>query len=341
MVDFRDLEDLNKEKQRQKAPKVSFQRLDSDPDEGPSDQEQADENRKNLYQKISDYVSQAFDAVKSQKGFDLEPGYRLLRKMVAVQSVRDPMFIMALHLDDPQKFILRHSVNVAIFAIKIAARLGFSKNRQLQIAMTALLHDIGTVLISDKIVYKKDRLTPQELQVIRERPTHSYNILRSFDDDDHVYLAECAFQVYERIDGSGYPRGLKEDEIHQYAQIIGLVDMYEALIHSRPQRERLTHFSAVKEIIQSNKNSFQRIYLKCFLDAFSIFPIYSYVRLNSAAIGKVIETFPDHPLRPKLQIVCDSQKRRVLTERIVNLPDNPLLYVVDSISEEEVKALSS
>jgi HD-GYP domain-containing protein (c-di-GMP phosphodiesterase class II) len=340
MVEFRDLEDLNKEKQGQTAPEVSFHQLDSDPAGDPSDQEQTDENRKNLYQKTSDYVSQAFDAVKSKKGFDLEPGYRLIRKMVAVQSVRDPLFIMALHLDDPQKFILRHSVNVAIFAIKIAAKLGFSKNRQLQIAMTALLHDIGTALISDKIIYKKDRLTPQELQIIRERPTHSYNILRSFGDD-HAYLAECAFQVYERIDGSGYPQGLKEDKIHQYSQIIGLVDMYEALIHSRPQRERLAHFSAVKEIIQSNKNSFQRTYLKCFLDAFSIFPIYSYVRLNSDAIGKVIETFPDHPLRPKLQIVCDSQKRRVLTERIVNLPDNPLLYVVDSISEEEVKTLSS
>jgi hypothetical protein len=62
--------------------------------------------------------------------------------------------------------------------------------------------------------------------------------------------------------------------------------------------------------------------------------------LNSNAIGKVIETYPDQPMRPKLKIVYDSQKRKVLTERIVVLPDNPLLNIVDSVSESEIQELS-
>jgi len=163
--------------------------------------------------------------------------------------------------------------------------------------------------------------------------------MRSFGDG-FAYLAESAAQVYERVDGSGYPRAMRGEEIHEYAQVIGLLDMYEALIHSRPHREKLTHFTAVKEIINTCKNRFQRKHLKSLLNIFTAFPIHSFVRLNSNAIGKVIETYPEQPMRPKLKIVYDSQKRKVLTERIVALPDNPLLNIVDSVSESEIQELS-
>jgi HD-GYP domain-containing protein (c-di-GMP phosphodiesterase class II) len=163
--------------------------------------------------------------------------------------------------------------------------------------------------------------------------------LRSFGDHSG-YLAETAAQVYERIDGSGYPRGLRGDEIHEYAQIIGLLDMYEALIHSRPQRDKVTPFTAIKEVINTSKHRFQRKHLKSLLSIFTLFPIHSYVRLNSNAIGRVIETCADQPMRPKLQILYDSQRQKVLSERIVILPDNPLLNIVDSVSESEIQELS-
>jgi hypothetical protein len=64
------------------------------------------------------------------------------------------------------------------------------------------------------------------------------------------------------------------------------------------------------------------------------------VRLNSDAIGKVIETYPDQPMRPKVRILYDSQKQKVLTDRIVALPDDPLLHIVDSVTDEEIRQLS-
>jgi len=194
-------------------------------------------------------------------------------------------------------------------------------------------------VIPDKITYKHEKLSQQEKKILRERPNYSCKILRCLGDE-FAYLAESAAQVYERIDGTGYPRALKGDEIHEYAQIIGLLDMYEALIHSRPYREKLNYFTAVKEIIDTCKNRFQRKHLKSLLSIFTAFPIYSYVRLNSNAIGKVMETYPEQPMRPKLQIIFDSQNRQVLTERIVALSDNPFLNIVDSVSEDEIQKLS-
>ena len=75
------------------------------------------------------------------------------------------------------------------------------------------------------------------------------------------------------------------------------------------------------------------------MSIFTAFPIHSYVRLNSDAIGKVIETYPDQPMRPKIQIIYDSQKRKVLTEKIIALPEDPLLHIVDSINENQIRQL--
>jgi HD-GYP domain-containing protein (c-di-GMP phosphodiesterase class II) len=314
-----------------KQSEVKFRSLAADSSHELSAADSKNENRKILYEKACQYFSQVFAAAKRREVFSLDPGYQIMRKIVDVHPSRDILFVMAIHRDDRSKFMIQHSVNVAIFAVKMGAALGFKKQQQVEIGMAALMHDVGTALIPERIINKKDPFTAEEFRIFRERPTHSYKILRSLGDNCN-YLAEIAQQVYEKIDGSGYPLGLRGEEIHEHAQLVSLVDMYEAMIHSRPQREKLLSFTAVKEIIKTSKNSFRRQYLKVFLSVFSIFPIYSFVRLNSDAIGKVIETYPDQPMRPKLQIIYDSQKRRVLTERIVNLPENPLLYIVDSVA---------
>jgi HD-GYP domain-containing protein (c-di-GMP phosphodiesterase class II) len=238
-----------------------------------------------------------------------------------------------------RRYVIQHPVNVAVFAIKMAAHLGLETSKQVEIGMSGLLHDVGMAAVPDQILYKQGRLNAEETKVFRQRPNFSSKILGTLGPE-YAYLAECAAQVYERIDGSGYPRGLKAAEMHEYAQIIGLLDMYESLTHSRPQRGKRTPFAAVKEIINTGKNRFQKEYLKALLSVFTAFPIHSYVRLNSDAIGKVIETYPDQPLRPKIQIIYDSQKRKVLTEKIVALPEDPLLYIVDSITESEMGRLS-
>ena len=115
--------------------------------------------------------------------------------------------------------------------------------------------------------------------------------------------------------------------------------MYEALIHSRLYREKLNHFKAVKQILNACKNRFQHTHLKSLLRVFTSFPIHSYVLVNSNAISRVVETYPEQPMRPKLQIIFDLQNRQVLTERIVSLSDNPLLNIVDSVSEGEIQEI--
>ncbi|RJQ60346.1 MAG: HD domain-containing protein [Desulfobacteraceae bacterium] len=296
-----------------------------------------EKKRQLLYHEVAKYLREVFEAVKKRRRFSISAGFKIMHQMVESQPPYDPLFINAIHQDNPGEYIIYHSVNVSIFAVKIAQYLGYSNKRQEEIGMAGLLHDVGAALVSDDILYKRDALDPREISILRERPLNTFKLLNQFGEQ-YQYLADCAYQVYERFDGSGYPNGMMGDEIKEYAQIIGLLDMYEALIHSRPQRIKFLHFNAVKEIIKTHKKGFKKEHLKALLNSFSIFPLSSYVRLNSDAIGKVIETYPDQPLRPKIRIEFDSQDRRVLTERIVDLSQNTLLHIIDSVSEADLKS---
>ena len=295
-------------------------------------------SRRPLYAAACDYLSRVFQAVRGRRPFALEPGADIIAEMAAGSSVSDELFITALHLDEPRQFALHHSVNVAVYAIYMAKNLGFDPERQVQIGLAGLLHDVGMALVPESIIYKQGALSESERKALKERPNLAFKILQVLGPLGAA-MAETASQIYERSDGSGYPRGLSGDEIHEFAKILGLLDLYEALVHSRPSRERLSFLEAVKYIFKSCKTQFERHYIKSLLRVFTVFPLHSCVELNSGAFGQVIETHPDQPMRPKLKVLMDSQRRKVLVERIIDLPEEPLLNVVRSVSEKEAHEL--
>jgi len=300
--------------------------------------EASDENKLASYERATHYLSDVFSRIREDKALALDEGFGIMREIVDTQTPQDALFLKAIHSDESYRYVLHHSVNVAIYAVKLAESLGYTRDRQVAVGMAGLLHEVGMSMIPEELIFKSD-LSERDFHLFKERPTNGYNILRSIKGP-YAYLAECAFQVYERIDGSGYPKGIKGDEIHEYAQLIGLVDMYEALVHTRPQRDKFLHYNAVKEIINTGKKSFQHRHIKALLKLFSVFPLLSYVRLNSNAIGRVIATYPDQPMRPKLRMIMDSQRNMILSERFLNLPDNPLLYITDALSEDDLIAFS-
>ena len=187
------------------------------------------------------------------------------------------------------------------------------------------------------MLFKIGSLTAKEWEPLRSYPYDSFKILSALGDD-YSYLAETAISVYERLDGSGYPNGLKGEEIHPYAQIIGLVDVYEAITHDRPYRKRFSHFEAIREILRAHKRAFRRDILKALLETLSLYPLQSYVKLNSGAIGRVVQTYREQPLRPKIQLIVDAQKRRVPVPRTLDLRDQALLHIAETISDDELPA---
>ena len=137
-------------------------------------------------------------------------------------------------IDAKSSFTRGHSERVAIFTDMIAEELGFTKQNRRWLGRGALLHDIGKLAISNSILDKPGRLTVEEFEVIKTHPVHSEDILASisvFSD-----LAAVAGGHHERLDGKGYPRGLKGGEINLETRIVTTADIFDALTAERPYR---------------------------------------------------------------------------------------------------------
>ena len=291
-----------------------------------------------IYAAAFRFLEQTFPAVHGGKSVALAPARAIVERMAAVAAGPDALFVAALHRDDRARYPVQHGVNVAVYAVKIAQDLGLERERQVELGMCGLLHDIGMARIPEELIHRPGALGEPDREILRRRPAAAFDILKGLGPEA-VPIAECAAQVCERMDGSGYPRGLRGDELHESAKIIGLLDLYEALVHSRPNRQRLSFFEAMKYIFKSCKTQFERRHMKSLLRVFTVFPVHSYVLLNSEAIGRVVESYPDQPMRPKLQILLDAQRRKTLAERTVALAEEPLLNIVRCVSEAEMTDL--
>jgi HD-GYP domain-containing protein (c-di-GMP phosphodiesterase class II) len=228
-----------------------------------------------------------------------------------------------------------HSVDVTFAAIKVGEGLGYNRKRLVELGLAAFLENVGMYMIPESILDKSGKLSEFERGKIIEHPQISAGIL-SRVGEQYQWLADVALQVHERTDGSGYPRGLQGSEVSEFASIVGLVDLYIALIGKRPHREKFMQTEAIKLILKEAKGMFPAKILKTFLNQISLFPVNSYVRLNNKSIGRVISTEKNQPLRPALELIYDGLGSKLERREIIRLIDNPLLYITDSLKESEL-----
>jgi HD-GYP domain-containing protein (c-di-GMP phosphodiesterase class II) len=228
-----------------------------------------------------------------------------------------------------------HSIKVTSVSLKIGAGMDYDSRGLADLATAAFLHDVGMYAMPQDILNKRATLSNQEFKEIQRHPEISAEIL-SRSEGDYAWLADVALQVHERADGSGYPFGLKQEEIHEYASIIGLADMYSAMISDRPYRERIEQNRAVRDIIDSAQGAFPATVVKAFLNQISFFPLGSYVKLNDRSVGRITDTDPDFPLKPTVEILYDSLGSRLQKPRIVDLSQQILLYVTGTIDEKDI-----
>jgi putative nucleotidyltransferase with HDIG domain len=167
--------------------------------------------------------------------------------------------VRALEAKDP--YTQGHSERVANLARKVALELGVSPEKAELIWCVAELHDIGKLMIRETVLNKKEKLDPGEWDMIREHPVTGEKILASVLDEE---LLRVIRSHHERVDGMGYPDGLKGDEIDLPSQIVSVADAYDAMTSVRSYRKPLTLEDAVREIERASGTQFRPEVVKAF-----------------------------------------------------------------------------
>ncbi|GAB6177380.1 hypothetical protein JCM16814_22710 [Desulfobaculum senezii] len=308
-------------------------------DTGGSSPEERTEQVTRLHAALLEVTGRVRSAVRAGNPPPVRDALRRLRDVVSAQAVRD-VFEYA-SLDEEHLGADAAMVFVALAAMKVGMGLGYEDKRLLWLGLGGMCANIGLYRIPRRLegVHPSD-LSPQDRAKKRTHPHLGGQVLERLGEE-YRPLAEIVLQVHERVDGSGYPHGLKGKEIHEMALIIGLVEHVVSMRRPRRSGNRFLQTTAIKEVVDSERLCFPHRVLKEFLDQVSLFPVNTYVRLNNDSVARVLATYKDKPMRPTLELLYDGRGKKKDAPRLVHLEHFPLLHIVDALESGVMEEMAA
>ena len=208
---------------------------------------------------------------------------------------------LGLHLIRSQNTdtLLQHSLSVAFIAMLMARELGMNPVEIEETGLAGLLHDIGELRIPSQIIQKRGELSKAEQNFLNMHPQYGLEMLNQLQAFE-PRIREMAYLHHERLDGSGFPLGMKGDKIPPLARLIGLVDHYDELLHPRSGLNPPGPSQVIGQLYKLSQKKFEQTQVRLLIKVLGVYPPGSLVRLDDDALALVLSTEPSMPLRPKV-----------------------------------------
>ncbi|TAL33949.1 MAG: HD-GYP domain-containing protein [Spirochaetes bacterium] len=287
-----------------------------------------------LHRDASRVVSDVYSAIKSDEVFPLDSIDTTIRTIMKMLEEDQNVFLFLAGLEEGKNYLVTHSVNVTFYSLLIGRALKYTPDKLKELAMGTMLIDTGMVKMPAYIAYKQSNLSDHEFNLIKTHPLHGYRLLKQLGKMKEK-SALVSLQHHEQFDGKGYPRGLKGNQIDEYARISAIADSYEAQISSRSYRGKHSSYHAMRNLLSSGVNKFDPVILRVFVSLMSVYPIGSIVELNDGSVGLVIGSVNKKPLRPLVKLIFDAERRRINDLIIKNLLDDSTLYIAKVLDDKE------
>jgi HD-GYP domain-containing protein (c-di-GMP phosphodiesterase class II) len=257
---------------------------------------------------------------------DIKVGRLKNLKMVesTVESITESIFdnfdvlLTLIQIKRFNKTLHFHSVNVCILATALAHSLGYAKRQLTEIAVGSLLHDVGLLRLPQYLLTKAGRFTGREFELYKKHPVYGANFCHDVRD---LAPTSCAMiiQHHERINGKGYPDGLENGSIDEAAMICALADVYDSLTSDKTFRPAFSPQEALALIFQGSDEEYPRELVERFTKLLGIYPVGSFVKLDSGAMGIVIRVNRENLLAPTVLVLFDKNNKRLETPAIIDL----------------------
>lgn len=213
---------------------------------------------------------------------------------------------------DKNLYMFAHPVNVAIISFVIGKWMNLKDSELFQLVCAGILHDIGKAEIRDSLLNKPGKLTEKEMEIIKSHSIKGFNTL----SDLNVLGAEILSGVlshHERQNGTGYPQGLKGEQINLFARIIAIADIYDAMTSTKAYNSKRSPFQVVEEIASNSYGFLDPQICQVFLKNISNFYPGSDVRLNNELVGKIVYINQGERTRPIIR--CGEEYFNLANER--------------------------
>lgn len=250
----------------------------------------------------------------------------IVEELIVQPSISIQLTGIATHDD----YTLDHSLNCAIYTALLARSCNFTIPQIKEITCGALLHDIGKMKVDKRIINKPDRLTAKEFGIIKQHPHSGFKLLLKKRWELSSLVAHMAWQHHEKIDGTGYPRGLQGEEILNYARLLTITDVYEAITGCRPYRKAMKLEEAYHIIHSGLGTAFDERFGKIFLSKMALHFPGMEVMLNTGEKAIVVSLVHDAPCKPMIRLISYPDGTPYSPPKEINLAETPHLFIVST-----------
>ncbi len=288
-----------------------------------------------IYQKARLALEEIYNSIRNDSPFEDGKLKKSVDEIIQIANENSNIFLFLYGLEEGKDIFVSHAIKATFYAINIGIGMKYPMNSLRELGLGTLLLNSGMLKVPLYITRKQSNLTDQEYNQVKTHTLHGYSALKKLGNISEK-AAIITLQHHEQFDGKGYPRGLKNTEIDEYARIVAIADSYESQISNRSYRAKMYFYNAMRNLLSGGVSKYDPEILKIFLSKMSVYPIGSIVEINDSRIGIVIGSIPEKPLRPILKMIFDKDKNRIQDTIILNLLDDTSSYIVKALGEDEV-----
>lgn len=265
-------------------------------------------------------TKEVFEHLKTANDIDLD----LIKEEIVSalpDMIRNNDVLMRLRqLEESDDYTFQHSIRVSMLATMIGKWLGYKQHQLIELAEASLLFDIGKMKIPGFIMNKPQEVSDDEFEVLKRHAQFGYRVLM-MTQGVTSNIKYSALQHHERMDGSGYPLRLRSGQIHEYAKIIMICDIFDAMTHDRPYKKKISPFKAAEYISWQSGTTLDYKIAYVFLSNLAEYFVGKDVVLSNKKVGTIVYVDVNFPTRPLVKV----------EEGFIDLVKNKEVFIEDFV----------
>ena len=263
-------------------------------------------------------ITSMFQEARMGKAVDTGNAQKLVEEINDSVSRNPGALISLARLKTADDYTYMHSVAVCALMIALSKQLGLSEQETRRAGIAGLLHDLGKALMPMEVLNKPGKLTDEEFAIIKKHPAEGHRLLLGNSGADEMML-DVVLHHHEKIDGTGYPKGLKGEEISLFAKMGAVCDVYDAITSNRPYKAGWPPSESLRKMAEWAKGHFDQRVFQAFVKSLGIYPIGSLVRLESGRLGLVVDQSEKSLLAPCVKVFYSTHAQARILPEIIDL----------------------